>query len=249
MYSNELESLIKNILADGEITEKERTVLHRKAEAEGVDVDEIDVYIDGELDKIHNEQQKAKAQVRKCPACGEIIPFSSKICPLCGAAVDDKEAGNFQKLVQSIEDNIVQVKKIISSFQSSISFFDIFSSSKEEEYIKSKASVEKDIRIARLYYGDEKKIRLLMSELEGELVILEKMYNNYTKKKKIAKSIALIIFFLPTVLEMIGTIINPPQYGVWEGLTEDLVLVGPFTFGIGAIIALLSYKVIINSIK
>ena len=213
------------------------------------DVDEIDVYIDGELDKIHNEQQKAKAQVRKCPACGEIIPFSSKICPLCGSAVDEKEAGNFQKLVQSIESNVVQVKKIISSFQSSIGVFDIFSSSREEEFIKCKASAEKDIRIARLYYGDEKKIRLLMSELEGELDVVEKMYNKYTKKKKIAKTVALIIFFLPTIFEMIGTIVNPPQYGVWEGLTEDLVFVGPFTFGIGAVIALLSYKAIINSIK
>lgn len=47
MYSEQLEQLIKSVIADGVVTEKERAVLHKKAEAEGVDVDEIDVYVDG----------------------------------------------------------------------------------------------------------------------------------------------------------------------------------------------------------
>lgn len=47
MYSEQLEQLIKSVIADGVITEKERAVLHKKAAAEGVDEDEIDVYVDG----------------------------------------------------------------------------------------------------------------------------------------------------------------------------------------------------------
>lgn len=47
MYSEQLEQLIKSVIADGVITEKERAVLHKKAASEGVDEDEIDVYIDG----------------------------------------------------------------------------------------------------------------------------------------------------------------------------------------------------------
>jgi hypothetical protein len=47
MYSEQLEALIKSIIADGEITNKERAVLHKRAQAEGVDIDEIDVYIEG----------------------------------------------------------------------------------------------------------------------------------------------------------------------------------------------------------
>ena len=54
MYSKELEELIDHVLADGVITAKEREVLHCRAEAEGIDADELDVLIDGRLVK---EQQ------------------------------------------------------------------------------------------------------------------------------------------------------------------------------------------------
>jgi len=47
MYSEQLEQLIKSVIVDGVITDKERAVLHKKAAAEGVDEDEIDVYVDG----------------------------------------------------------------------------------------------------------------------------------------------------------------------------------------------------------
>lgn len=47
MYSEQLEQMIKSVIADGVITDKERAVLHKKAAAENVDADEIDVYVDG----------------------------------------------------------------------------------------------------------------------------------------------------------------------------------------------------------
>ena len=138
MYSEQLEAIIKNVLADGVITDKERAVLHKKAEAEGIDVDEIDVYIEGELDKIRNEQVKAKAQVRKCPACGDIIPVLSNVCPSCGAVVNEVESSDLQLLLQNIENNIVQIKETISSFQDTIGYMDIISSSREKKYAHSK---------------------------------------------------------------------------------------------------------------
>lgn len=49
MYSEQLEQLIQSVIADGVITDKERAVLRKKAVAEGVDEDEIDVYVDGLL--------------------------------------------------------------------------------------------------------------------------------------------------------------------------------------------------------
>ena len=49
MYSKELETLINAVLADGVVTDKERAVIQKKAAQEGVDADEIDVYIDGLL--------------------------------------------------------------------------------------------------------------------------------------------------------------------------------------------------------
>lgn len=58
MYSKQLESLIQSIIADGVITDKERAVLHKKAEAEGIDIDEIDVYLDGLIAQTNNSTKK-----------------------------------------------------------------------------------------------------------------------------------------------------------------------------------------------
>ena len=61
MYSEQLEQLIKSVIADGVITEKERAVLHKKAASEGVDEDEIDVYVDGlvaQMKPIVKQEQK-----------------------------------------------------------------------------------------------------------------------------------------------------------------------------------------------
>ena len=62
MYSKELEELIDHVLADGVITAKEREVLHRRAEAEGIDADELDVLIDGRLVKEQQTQEKSQKE-------------------------------------------------------------------------------------------------------------------------------------------------------------------------------------------
>lgn len=59
MYSKELNELIDTVLADGQITDKERAVVRKRAMREGVDEDEIDVYIDGLL---HQRKQAPHAQ-------------------------------------------------------------------------------------------------------------------------------------------------------------------------------------------
>ena len=102
MYSKELEELIEAALADGEITEKERAVLHKRAIAEGVDTDELDVVIDGRLAKMKKVEkdwlrptppplvQQAPKQnskygiVNKCPQCGAVVEASSVKCTDCG---------------------------------------------------------------------------------------------------------------------------------------------------------------------
>ncbi|MDE6308650.1 MAG: tellurite resistance TerB family protein, partial [Muribaculaceae bacterium] len=48
-FSPMLERLINAALADGVITDKERQVLHRKAQEEGVDPDELDLVLEAML--------------------------------------------------------------------------------------------------------------------------------------------------------------------------------------------------------
>ncbi|MBP3285367.1 MAG: hypothetical protein J6M15_00285 [Prevotella sp.] len=60
MFSKELEEVIEAALADGVLTDKERAVLHKRAAAEGVDPDELDVVIDGRLAKAKKQEDWLK---------------------------------------------------------------------------------------------------------------------------------------------------------------------------------------------
>ena len=57
MFSDELEMLIEAAIADGEISEKERSILHKRALAEGVDPDELDMIVDARIAKAKKSQE------------------------------------------------------------------------------------------------------------------------------------------------------------------------------------------------
>lgn len=61
MFSDELQMLIDAAVADGEITEKERALLHKRAIAEGVDTDELDMIIDARIQKQNPQAVSAPA--------------------------------------------------------------------------------------------------------------------------------------------------------------------------------------------
>lgn len=110
MYNEQLEKLIDYALADGELTEKEKQVLFKKAEAMGVDLDEFEMVLDARLveqkkkeaELSHSQElelAKAKAaaqaqaaapksekfgDVRKCPSCGAILQSFQTKCDECG---------------------------------------------------------------------------------------------------------------------------------------------------------------------
>lgn len=112
MYSKELEELIDLVIADGEISEKEWTIIHRKAAAEGIDPDEVEIVVEGRLAKFLNEKGAKKAGnavppqppvppvappaptpssskhgiVNKCPICGAIVEAGIPTCAECGYA-------------------------------------------------------------------------------------------------------------------------------------------------------------------
>ena len=94
MYNEQIENLINLALADGELTEKEKQILFKKAEIEGIDLDEFEMVLDA---KLFEKKQTIKAaspsvaapksdkfgDVKKCPACGAIAQSFQTKCSDC----------------------------------------------------------------------------------------------------------------------------------------------------------------------
>lgn len=177
-FSKELEDVIEATLADGVITEKERAVLHKKALLEGVDPDEVDVVIDGRLQQMQNEVDKAKQKVRKCPSCGEIIPAMTAVCPSCGQVIDTSNPDNMalQKYMDKLETALVKLKE---------------DGAKNFNH-KVRAELEGMIRQGKAMYGDNKKINYLISEVEHSIKEFEKEHR-VAKYKKLAIWMAILI--------------------------------------------------------
>ena len=118
IYGNYMEHLIDMALADGELTEKEKQVLFKKAEANGIDLDEFEMVLDARL----YEKQKATqdvqpathgaapksdkyGDVRKCPGCGAIVESFTTRCPDCGLEFRNIGTVNsIQQLMQQLMD-------------------------------------------------------------------------------------------------------------------------------------------------
>lgn len=139
MYNEQLESLIELALADGELTEKEKQVLFKKAQELGIDLDEFEMVLDAEFYKKKQALQKEKpatisvppaapksnkyGDVRKCPACGAMVSSFVAKCPDCNYEFTNIEANvSFTKLMNMLEEVETQRKEdsVLGNFTKSI---------------------------------------------------------------------------------------------------------------------------------
>ena len=111
LYDSDLENLIELALVDGELTEKERQVLLRHAQAKGIDTDEFDMVLDARLYKKKQEQRPIDGtpksdkygDVKKCPACGAMVSAFTTRCPECGHDFSNIAANSsIQKLFEML---------------------------------------------------------------------------------------------------------------------------------------------------
>lgn len=115
----ELERLIEMAIADGKITEKERSVILQKAEKLGVDKDEIELILEGELaiarkQQTQGNQDKPKSNkvgdTKKCPSCGAPVPALQLTCKECGHDFNAETDSNRQ-----IRDYIRELQNLLLS--------------------------------------------------------------------------------------------------------------------------------------
>ena len=103
MYSIEFEELIDSVLADGVITDQERTVLRKRALACGEDPDEVMIIVDGRLAKMKKAASpttpatEKRGNIVKCPNCGAPIEAGAVKCKVCGYVFTNVKANNTAK--------------------------------------------------------------------------------------------------------------------------------------------------------
>lgn len=117
MYNEQIENLINLALADGELTEKEKQILFKKAEDAGIDLDEFEMVLDARL----FEKQQSKKEIgpttsaapksdkfgdiKKCPACAAMVQSFQTKCSDCGHDFQNVDANiSIQKLFKMLTD-------------------------------------------------------------------------------------------------------------------------------------------------
>ena len=156
LIPEELQALINQYLTDGVLTDKERAVILKKAENMNLDRDEIDLYLDAEVQKI---DQATDAAVRRqkgktCPYCGGSVPQLTDKCPHCGENITAEASQELQEIFDNLEEALVDMKA-------------------GKDISRSKATVERYTRKAKMYFDNNPKVQKLLLEIEKETIETE----------------------------------------------------------------------------
>jgi hypothetical protein len=112
MYSEEIENLIEFAIANGDLTEKKKSILLKKAEAACIDLDEFEMVLDAKLFEKKQSLKKATTSIattisdnfveeKKCKSCGANVDQLLTSCGECGHQYINVESNNsIQKLFQ-----------------------------------------------------------------------------------------------------------------------------------------------------
>lgn len=194
MVPKELDELIKEYLTDGVITSKERQVLLKKAQQMGLDVDEIDLYIDAQQQKVDQaaEATKRKARGKSCPFCGAVIPLLADKCPECGKTITPEASKELEEIFDNLENALVEFKS-------------------GKDIGKNKANVERYVRKARTYYENNPKVQKLLAEIEEEKENAVNEARNQAVVSMLKKAAPIVFFIFLGLLSFYGLLYIDPS--------------------------------------
>jgi len=182
----ELNELIQQYLTDGVLTDKERQVILNEAENLGLNRDKIDLYLDAEIQKLDQQADAAvrRQKGRQCPYCGKPVPQLAEKCPHCGEDITVQASEELQEIFEKLEEALVDLK-----------------SGRKLEH--SKATIERFARKAKMYYGSNPKIKMLLAEIDAEMKVAESKLKSAKRKettisilKKLLGALLLVIAIL-----------------------------------------------------
>lgn len=158
MYNEKIEELINAALADGNLTEKEKQVLFKKAQSQGIDLDEFEMVLDARLFELKKAEEEKKLQkaapksnklgdIRKCPNCGAVIGSFQMICPECGYEFSGVGSNKFvEKFSNELQKALEKPERRSSSL---IEDLDITGLS--EQRSQDKATIKKEANFVKNY--------------------------------------------------------------------------------------------------
>ena len=192
----ELKALIQQYLTDGVLTDKERQVILNKAEKMGLDRDEIDLYLDAEVQKIDQATDAAarRQKGKQCPYCGGSIPQLADKCPHCGENITPEASKDLQDIFDNLENALVRFK----------SGKDIYT---------NKAEVERFARKAKMYYGNNPRVQKLLDEIKEETEKAEKKAIKRARIETIKKHPFLLTAIILVIVSLVG-------WGVYHSTAE-----------------------------
>lgn len=213
----ELKKYIDLALVDGTISSKEREVILRKAKEYREDADAVEMELDALLFKMDKERGRERRQDRKCPNCKELLSGLSMVCPYCDFVITELDSGGtrsneLKTSLNRLGDLIVDVKslpkpsflqafKIAAITMNPLLYF-IFRKKNTggDSFETLIAKCEKESRLIKLEYGEDKKIASALEELKNEV---DKIVSD-RRKRRLQVNIgclgAIVLYVLITVI-------------------------------------------------
>lgn len=179
MFSKELENLIQATLEDGILEDYEKAALMKRAEAEGVDLAELEIYINSILqrrkrelrereDEREQEHQKEKKQAfgRVCPNCGKQVPPMTLKCDCGYEFTTDKAVSSFQLLsekLNSINEGIGKIGEKKEKVRKKIDLISTFPVPNSKEDINEFLAMSLSFTNKKLGFLEQKKYVLILA--------------------------------------------------------------------------------------
>jgi hypothetical protein len=224
LIPEELQALIDQYLTDGVLTDKERAVILKKAEGMGLDRDEIDLYLDAEVQKIDQATDAAvrRQKGKSCPHCGAYVSQLTDKCPECGQYITPEATKELEEILDNLEEALVNMKA-------------------RKDVERSKATVERYARKARMYYSNHPKIKILLAEVETEVAETESRIKSEERNKAML-SLTKNKWLWGGILFTVGAVLWVIASRLEGDLRESVFFLGLLVLGGGLVIMMRDSK-------
>ena len=117
----ELENLVNNFLSKGELTERSRELLIKKAEQLGIDAIDFELELEAKIAQSKStssivqvetqiKQSNKEGTTKKCPSCGAPVESFNTKCSDCGHEFRNTEAAF---TVQKLNDELMEIEEVV----------------------------------------------------------------------------------------------------------------------------------------